>query len=188
MAVLVTGGAGYIGSHMAYALIDRGERVVVLDNLSTGVRGLVPREAEMVEGDVADQALVRGLVDKHGIDSVIHFAGSIVVPDSVAEPLRYYANNTVASRALIEATVAAKLKHFIFSSTATVYSEAAALRRRAQGTDQPVRAVEADDGVDSGGRRAGARLWLRRAALLQRRRCRPEGAHRAIHTQGHASH
>jgi UDP-glucose 4-epimerase len=125
MAVLITGGAGYIGSHMAHALVDRGERPVVLDNLSTGVRGLVPREAEFVEGDSGDQSMVRGLIARHGVDAVIHFAGSIVVPDSVAEPLRYYANNTVAARALIEACVAGRVKHFIFSSTATVYSERA---------------------------------------------------------------
>jgi UDP-glucose 4-epimerase len=123
MSVLVTGGAGYIGSHMTYALIDRGEAVIVLDNLSTGNRSLVSEKAALVEGEVSDQALVRKLVRDHAIDAVIHFAGSIVVPDSVAEPLAYYANNTVASRALIEACVEGGVKHFIFSSTATVYAE-----------------------------------------------------------------
>jgi UDP-glucose 4-epimerase len=122
MTVLVTGGAGYIGSHMTYALVDRGERVVVLDNLSTGNRSLVSEKAVLVEGEVADQALVRRLIKEHAIDAVIHFAGSIVVPDSVAQPLAYYANNTVASRALVEASVDAGLKAFIFSSTGTVYA------------------------------------------------------------------
>ncbi|MBV9989711.1 MAG: UDP-glucose 4-epimerase GalE [Alphaproteobacteria bacterium] len=123
MSVLVTGGAGYIGSHMTYGLVDRGEKVVVLDNLTTGNRGLVSEEALLVEGEVADQALVKRLVAEHAVDAVIHFAGSIVVPDSVAEPLAYYGNNTVASRALMEACVEAGVKAFIFSSTATVYAE-----------------------------------------------------------------
>jgi UDP-glucose 4-epimerase len=121
MSVLVTGGAGYIGSHMTYALLDRGEEVVVLDNLSTGVRSLVSEEAVFVEGEVADQALVAGLIREHGIDAVIHFAGSIVVPESVAEPLRYYQNNVVASRSLIEACIAGAVKNFVFSSTAAIY-------------------------------------------------------------------
>jgi UDP-glucose 4-epimerase len=121
-AVLVTGGAGYIGSHTTYALADRGDKVVVLDNLSTGTRGLVSEKAVLVEGEAADQALVTRLIAEHGIDAVIHFAGSIVVPDSVAQPLAYYANNTVASRALMEACVESGVKAFIFSSTATVYA------------------------------------------------------------------
>ena len=120
-SVLVTGGAGYIGSHMTYALLDRGERVVVLDNLSTGVRSLVAPGAEFVEGDVADQHLVRGLLREHSIDAVIHFAGSIIVPESVSEPLKYYGNNTAASRALIEACVDERVHNFVFSSTAAVY-------------------------------------------------------------------
>ena len=125
MTVLITGGAGYIGSHMTYALLDRGERVVVLDNLSTGIRGLVAHEATMVEGDVADGALVKALIARHKIESVIHFAGSIVVPDSVAEPLRYYDNNTIASHRLVAACIEAGIQNFIFSSTATVYAETA---------------------------------------------------------------
>ena len=120
-AILVTGGAGYIGSHMTYALLDQGERVVVLDNLSTGVRSLVAPGAEFVEGDVADQPLVREVLRKHAIEAVIHFAGSIVVPESVTDPLKYYANNTVASRSLIEACVAEGVQRFVFSSTAAVY-------------------------------------------------------------------
>jgi UDP-glucose 4-epimerase len=120
-AILVTGGAGYIGSHMTYALLDRGDQVVVLDNLSTGVRSLVAPQAEFVEGEVADQRLVRELLRTRSIDAVIHFAGSIVVPDSVSDPLKYYANNTVASRALIEACVDEHVRNFVFSSTAAVY-------------------------------------------------------------------
>jgi UDP-glucose 4-epimerase len=121
MSVLVTGGAGYIGSHMTYALVDRGEKVVVLDDLSTGNRSLVSEKATLVEGDAGDQALVRRLIEEHGVGAAIHFAGSIVVPDSVTHPLDYYANNTGKSRALIEACVQGGVKHFIFSSTATVY-------------------------------------------------------------------
>ena len=123
MSVLVTGGAGYIGSHMTYALLDRGEDVVVLDNLTTGNRSLVSEKAKLVEGDVADQSLVKRLIKDRSVDALIHFAGSIVVPDSVAEPLAYYANNTVASRALMEACVDGGVRNFIFSSTATVYAE-----------------------------------------------------------------
>jgi UDP-glucose 4-epimerase len=121
MAVLVTGGAGYIGSHMTLALLERGEEVVVLDNLATGVRSLVPAAAHFVEGDVKDQALLRRIFQEHEVDAVLHFAGSTVVPESVARPLQYYANNTMASRDLIEACVGAGVKHFIFSSTAAVY-------------------------------------------------------------------
>jgi UDP-glucose 4-epimerase len=121
MSVLVTGGAGYIGSHMALSLIDRGEKVVVLDNLSTGVRDLVPEGAHFICGDINDRALVRRILAEHHIEAVLHFAGSAVVPESVADPLLYYANNTASSRDLIEACVAASVKHFIFSSTAAIY-------------------------------------------------------------------
>jgi UDP-glucose 4-epimerase len=121
MGVLVTGGAGFIGSHMVLELLDAGEDVVVLDNLSTGFRWAVPDEAEFVEGDVGDHALVRRLLSGHRIDAVIHFAGSVVVPDSVADPLGYYLNNTCKSRTLIATAVEAKIPHFIFSSTAAVY-------------------------------------------------------------------
>lgn len=122
MAVLVTGGAGYIGSHMVFALVDRGEKVVALDNLSTGIRGLVAEGAEFVEGNAGDQALVRRLIADCDIDAVIHFAGSIVVPESVEQPLAYYANNTVVARNLIEAAIESRVRNFIFSSTATVYA------------------------------------------------------------------
>ena len=121
MTVLVTGGAGYIGSHAVYALLDRGDKVVVLDDLSTGAKAQVGEKAAFVQGDVADTALVRKIIADRGVDSVIHFAGSIVVPDSVADPLGYYENNVVKSRALIQACIAGGVKHFIFSSTAAVY-------------------------------------------------------------------
>jgi UDP-glucose 4-epimerase len=119
--VLVTGGAGYIGSHAVLALLDAGWKVVVIDNLTTGFRWAVPEAAVFVQGDVADQALVARLVDEQGIGAVIHFAGSIVVPESVENPLKYYENNTVKSRSLIESAVRGGVRHFIFSSTAATY-------------------------------------------------------------------
>ncbi|MFZ4806671.1 MAG: UDP-glucose 4-epimerase GalE [Hyphomicrobiaceae bacterium] len=121
MSVLVTGGAGYIGSHMVLDLVDAGESVVVLDDLSTGSRKVVPKKAELVIGDVGDMALVGQLIERHRVTAIIHFAGSIVVPDSVADPLAYYLNNTVKSRALIAAAVQGGVHNFIFSSTAAVY-------------------------------------------------------------------
>ncbi|HEU4985904.1 MAG TPA: UDP-glucose 4-epimerase GalE [Rhizobiaceae bacterium] len=121
MAVLVTGGAGYIGSHMVWELLDKGEEVVVLDRLSTGFDWAVPDAAELVVGDIGDQDLVREVLRSRKIDAIIHFAGSIVVPESVSDPLGYYLNNTVKSRALIECAVECGVPHFIFSSTAAVY-------------------------------------------------------------------
>ena len=121
MGVLVTGGAGFIGSHMVFELLDAGEDVVVIDNLSTGFRWAVPDEATFVEGDIGDQELVRPLLKNNAIDAIIHFAGSIVVPESIADPLGYYLNNTCKSRALIASAVEAEVPHFIFSSTAAVY-------------------------------------------------------------------
>jgi UDP-glucose 4-epimerase len=121
MSVLVTGGAGFIGSHMALELLDAGEDVFVLDNLSTGFRWAVPDGANFVGGDVGDQDLVRGLLQRNAIDAILHFAGSIVVPESVADPLGYYLNNTCKSRSLIACAVETKIPNFIFSSTAAVY-------------------------------------------------------------------
>ena len=121
MTVLVTGGAGYIGSHMVLELLAAGEQVVVLDNLSTGFRWAVPPNAKLVVGDVGDQALVGDIIKEHDIESIIHFAGSIIVPESVEKPLDYYHNNTGNSRALIEAAINNQVKKFIFSSTAAVY-------------------------------------------------------------------
>ena len=121
MSVLVTGGAGYIGSHMVLQLIDAGEDVVVLDNLSTGIRGAVPKPAKLVVGDVGDQELVGSLLRSHKVEAIVHFAGSIVVPDSVSDPLGYYNNNTVNSRSLLEMAVTCGVDQFIFSSTSAVY-------------------------------------------------------------------
>jgi UDP-glucose 4-epimerase len=121
MTILVTGGAGYIGSHMVHELIDAGEKVVVLDNLVTGFDWAVAESAPLIIGDTGDQPLVSSIIAEHGVEAIIHFAASTVVPESVAEPLSYYRNNTVNSRALIETAVKGGVKHFIFSSTAAVY-------------------------------------------------------------------
>src|SRR6266699_3459151 len=121
MTVLVTGGAGYIGSHMVHALLEAGEQVVVLDNLTTSFDWAVPPDATLIVGDAGDQSRVGALIAAHRIDAVIHFAASIIVPDSVRDPLGYYRNNTVNSHALIETVVKAGVRHFIFSSTAAVY-------------------------------------------------------------------
>jgi UDP-glucose 4-epimerase len=123
MSVLVTGGAGYIGSHMVHALIESGESVAVLDNLSTGFKWAIPPEADLVVGETGDEALVSRLIAERGISAIVHFAASIIVPDSVANPLAYYRNNTVNSRALIECAVRGGVQQFIFSSTAAVYGD-----------------------------------------------------------------
>jgi UDP-glucose 4-epimerase len=120
-AVLVTGGAGYIGSHAVLALLDAGWTVAVIDDLSTGFQWAVPKEATFVRGDIADQALLARLIAEHRIGAILHFAGSIVVPESVEKPLKYYENNTAKSRSLIESAVEGGVKHFIFSSTAATY-------------------------------------------------------------------
>lgn len=121
MAVLVTGGAGYVGSHFVWELVDNGEDVIVLDRLSTGFEWAVAPEAKLVMGDIGDTSLVKSLLYDHKIDSVIHFAGSVVVPESVAAPLAYYDNNTCKTRSLLDALVEAEVRHVIFSSTAAVY-------------------------------------------------------------------
>jgi UDP-glucose 4-epimerase len=123
MTVLVSGGAGYIGSHMVLELLDRGESVVVLDNLSTGFWWAVPKEVPLIQGDVADQDLVARIIAEHGISEIAHFAAKIVVPESVADPLGYYLNNTVKTRALLESAVRGGVRRVIFSSTAAVYGE-----------------------------------------------------------------
>lgn len=121
MSVLVTGGAGYIGGHVVLALLNASEDVVVLDDLSTGIASAVPQEAPLVRGDIGDQELVGRILRQYDIDSVMHFAGSIIVPESVADPLKYYWNNTAKSCALIQACVKNDVRHFVFSSTAAVY-------------------------------------------------------------------
>ncbi len=127
MSVLVTGGAGYIGSHMVCELIDRDERVVVLDDLSTGFDWAVAPEAELVIGDVGDRVLLDRLMTTRAVETIMHFAGSVVVPDSVADPLGYYLNNTVKSRELIAAAATNGVRQFVFSSTSAVYGAAGAI-------------------------------------------------------------
>ncbi len=119
--VMVTGGAGYIGSHAVLALLDAGYDVVVLDNLVTGFDWAVDPRAALVEANVADDAKVRAAIREHNVKAIMHFAGSVVVPESVSDPLKYYRNNTAASRALIESAVVEGVAHFIFSSTAATY-------------------------------------------------------------------
>jgi len=121
MAILVTGGAGYIGSHMAWELLDAHEEVVVVDNLSVGHKWSVPSKAKFVHGDIGDPRLLMRVLERHKIEGIIHMAGSTVVPDSVAAPLAYYHNNTVKLRTLVEAAVANSVRYFVFSSTAAVY-------------------------------------------------------------------
>lgn len=119
--VLVTGGAGYIGSHAVLALLDAGWRVAVLDNLVTGFRWAVPKGAAFYEGDIADASLVTRIVAEQNVGAIMHFAGSVVVPESVTNPLKYYDNNSARSRSLIDTAVHAGVRHFIFSSTAATY-------------------------------------------------------------------
>ncbi|MGF9693439.1 UDP-glucose 4-epimerase GalE [Rhizobium sp. 0TCS1.26] len=131
MAVLVTGGAGYIGSHMVWALLDAGEDVVVLDRLSTGFRWAVPDAARFYLGDVGDRQMLEKIFAENAIDAILHFAGSIVVPQSMAHPLDYYENNTSKTGMLADAAIKAGIEHFVFSSTAAVYGD--------QPDDAPVR-------------------------------------------------
>ncbi len=126
MSVLVTGGAGYIGGHMTLGLLDAGETVVVLDNLSTGFAWAVPEGVTLVVGDTGDAELVAGLIKTHAVDAVAHFAAKIVVPESVSDPLGYYLNNTSNARTLIATAVEGGVETFIFSSTAAVYGETSA--------------------------------------------------------------
>jgi UDP-glucose 4-epimerase len=121
MTVLVTGGAGYIGSHMVLALAEAGESVVVIDNLSTGFSTSLPEGVPLFIGDAADENLVEGVIAAHGVESIVHFAGSVVVPDSMRDPLAYYRNNTMTTRSLLNAAVKCGVNRFIFSSTAAVY-------------------------------------------------------------------
>jgi UDP-glucose 4-epimerase len=121
MTVLVTGGAGYIGSHMALALVEAGQGVVVIDNLSTGFSPFVPQGVPLFIGDAGDENLVEGVIAAHDVDTIIHFAGSVVVPESIRDPLSYYRNNTLTTRNLLNVAVKCRIPRFIFSSTAAVY-------------------------------------------------------------------
>jgi UDP-glucose 4-epimerase len=138
MTVLVTGGAGYIGSHMVLDLVAADEPVVVLDNLSTGFSWAVTQGVPLVVGESGDRALVTRLIREHGIDAILHFAASIVVPDSVADPLGYYYNNTVNSRALFECAVQNGVRHIIFSSTAAVYGNPTEIPVTERAPTQPI--------------------------------------------------
>ena len=121
LPVLVTGGAGYIGSHAVLALADAGWPVAVIDNLVTGFRWAVPESVPFYHGDIEDAALLARIFAEQDTRAILHFAGSVVVPESVSDPLKYYHNNTAKSRALIAAAVLAGVPHFIFSSTAATY-------------------------------------------------------------------
>jgi UDP-glucose 4-epimerase len=121
LTVLVTGGAGYIGSHAVLELLDAGYRVVVVDNLVTGFAWAVDSRATFIEANIADDTTVRATIRAHDVKAIMHFAGSVVVPESVNDPLKYYRNNTAASRSLLESAVAEGVPHFIFSSTAATY-------------------------------------------------------------------
>lgn len=121
MTIMVTGGAGYIGSHMVLALAEAGEDVVVLDNLVTGFDWAIDGRASFELGNAGDIDRVSEMIKRYGVSEIIHFAGSIVVPESVVDPLKYYGNNTAVSRNLLEAAIRGGVKHLIFSSTAAVY-------------------------------------------------------------------
>ncbi len=121
MTVLVTGGAGYIGSHMVHALVEAGQSVVVVDNLSTGFSAFLPEGVPLFIGDAADENLVEGVIAAHEVESIVHFAGSVVVPDSMRDPLGYYRNNAMTTRSLLNVAVKCSVNRFIFSSTAAVY-------------------------------------------------------------------
>jgi UDP-glucose 4-epimerase len=155
MSVLVTGGAGYIGGHMVLAFLDAGESVVVLDDLSTGFRWAVPEDATLIVGDFGDMALVDRHIAEHQIDAIVHFGAKTVVPESVADPLAYYLNNTAKARSLLECTVRQKVNHFIFSSTAAVYGESS-FRSGSPRSNQSLRTLQAHGRMDAGGRGEGA--------------------------------
>lgn len=136
--VMVTGGAGYIGSHAVLALLDAGWKVVVVDNLVTGFDWAVDPRAKLVVANIEDEDVVRATMRDEGVIAVMHFAGSVVVPESVSDPLKYYRNNTVASRSLIESAVAEGVKHFIFSSTAATYGIPEAVPIAEDGPKSPI--------------------------------------------------
>ena len=137
-SILVTGGAGYIGSHAVLALKDAGRRPVVIDNLVTGFRWAVPDDVPFYEGNIDDAELLADIIAKEDVGAIMHFAGSIIVPESVEDPLKYYLNNTVRSRALIDAAIKGGVRHMIFSSTAAIYGipEASPVRE-----DMPTRPI-----------------------------------------------
>lgn len=136
--ILVTGGAGYIGSHAVHALRDAGWPVVVIDNLVTGFRWAIPDGISFVEADIGDAAAVSAAISAHAIGAIMHFAGSVVVPESVTDPLKYYRNNTANSRTLLECAVKGGVRHFIFSSTAATYGIAESIPVREDSPKRPI--------------------------------------------------
>ena len=190
MTVLVTGGAGYIGSHMVHALADAGESVVVIDNLSTGFSAFLPEGVPLFIGDAGDENLVEGVIAQHGIESIIHFAGSVVVPDSVRDPLGYYRNNTMTTRSLLECRGQGRrqpLHLFVDGCRLRQSGPGAGARTCADAAGLALRLFQADDRNHAA--RCGFRPWheLCRAALLQRRRRRSERPLRPRHRRRHAS-
>lgn len=138
MTILVTGGAGYIGSHLVLELLERGENILVLDDLSTGSRALVPEGVRFVQGDAGDPVLLDRLLSESGVETIFHFAGSIIVPESHSDPLKYYGNNTAASRTLIAAAVRHGVERFVFSSTAAVYGNPTVIPIREDAPTEPI--------------------------------------------------
>ncbi len=187
--ILVTGGAGYIGSHTVLQLRARGDKVVVLDNLYTGFRQAV-LDTPLIVGSVGDSALVGQVLREHKIDTVMHFAAHTIVPESVSDPLKYYGNNTCSTRSLLQSCAEAGVKNFVFSSTAAVYGiPSGAVRGRDQPDrpDQSLRHLEAHVRMDAARPRAGVVDALRGAALFQRRGLGLLGPHRPVHAQGDAA-
>ena len=190
MTVLVTGGAGYIGSHMVLALAEAGESVVVIDNLSTGFSTSLPEGVPLFIGDAADENLVEGVIAAHGVESIVHFAGSVVVPDSMRDPLAYYRNNTMTTRSLLNTAVKCGVNrfHLLFDRRGVRQSRAdAGGRGRADAAAVALRLIQTDDRNHAARCRRRARHELCRAALFQCRRRRSAGAHRSCHRRRHAS-
>jgi nucleoside-diphosphate-sugar epimerase len=185
--ILVTGGAGYIGSHVVRQLGAAGESIITLDNLSTGFEAAVTA-GELIVGDTGDAALLQRIFSEHDIDTVMHFAAHTIVPESVADPLKYYGNNTASSRTLLEAAARHGVRNIVFSSTAAVYGireehrillhggrvrdpgRWQSIRGLADSTYQPIRHIQTHDRMDVARPGGGRRPSLCRPALLQRRR------------------
>ena len=188
--ILVTGGAGYIGSHVARQLGERGEKLVTLDNLSTGFRGAV-LHGGFVQGDTGDAALVARVLAEHKVDTVMHFAAHIQVPESVANPLKYYRNNTANTRTLLECCVAAGVKQFVFSSTAAVYGMPAGGVAEESTPTVPINPYGWSKLMSEQMLRDVAAVTpLRYVALrvLQRRRRRSRRPHRPVDARGDSPH
>ncbi len=176
-SILVTGGAGYIGSHVVRQLGEAGERVVVLDNLSKGFRQAVTA-GQLVVGDVGDYPLVARLLAEHQVDTVMHFAAHTVVPESVALPLKYYGNNTCCTRSLLQACIDNQVQELrVLLDRRRVWAAAGRLCQRgdADRSHQRLRHLQAHERVDAARCRGGQSAALRRLALLQCGRARTRG-------------